>query len=184
MSRIGKQPVAFASGVEVAVSAGVVVVKGPKGALERPLVPLTSIEVVDGAALVHRANDEKRARAMHGLMRSLLANMVTGVTQGFERSLTIVGVGYRAAVKDKQLTLSVGYSHPVVMAVPPGLEVEAKSQTELVVRGIDKQRVGQFAAEIRKVRKPEPYKGKGIRYSDEHVRRKVGKAGAAGGMGA
>ncbi len=184
MSRIGQQPVPLASGIEVAVAGGVVVVKGPKGALERPLVPLTSIEVADGAALVHRENDEKRARAMHGLMRSLLANMVTGVKDGFERSLTIVGVGYKAAVAGNQLTLNVGYSHPVVIQVPEGLEVEAKTQTELVVRGIDKQRVGQFAAEIRKVRKPEPYKGKGIRYSDEQVRRKVGKAGAAGAAGA
>ena len=181
MSRVGKQPIPLASGVDVVVDSGVVRVKGPKGQLEQFTVPLTSIEVADGQALVKRENDSKRARAMHGLMRSLLANMVTGVTDGFERGLTIIGVGYRAQVSGKTLTITVGYSHPVVMDIPQGLEVEAKSQTELVVKGLDKQRVGQFAAEIRKVRKPEPYKGKGIRYVGEQVRRKVGKAGAAGG---
>ena len=180
MSRIGKLPIPLASGVEVAVDAGVVVVKGPKGTLEQFLVPETSVSVSDGAAVVSRASDSKRARAMHGLMRSLLANMVHGVTDGFERGLSIVGVGYRAAVQGNTLTISVGYSHPVVMEIPQDLEVEARGQTELLVRGIDKQRVGQFAAEIRKVRKPEPYKGKGIRYANERVRRKVGKAGAAG----
>jgi large subunit ribosomal protein L6 len=181
MSRIGKLPVALAAGVEVKVDAGVVKVKGPKGALKQLVAPLTSVEVADGKALVHRQSEGKRARAMHGLMRSLLSNMVAGVTEGFERGLTIVGVGYRAAVDGRELTINVGYSHPVVMEIPSDLEVEARSPTELVVRGIDKQRVGQFAAEIRRVRKPEPYKGKGIRYSDEQVRRKVGKAGAAGG---
>jgi len=181
MSRIGKLPVPLAAGVEVKVDAGVVQVTGPKGALEQLGVPLTSIEVADGQARVHRLSEEGGARAMHGLMRSLLLNMVTGVTAGFERRLSIVGVGYRAAVDGQKLTINAGYSHPVVMEIPSDLEVEARSPTELVVKGIDKQRVGQFAAEIRKVRKPEPYKGKGIRYSDEQVRRKVGKAGAAGG---
>ena len=178
MSRIGKMPVALASGVDVSVSGGEIRVKGPKGELREALVPLTSIEVSNGTALVRRSDDSKRARAMHGLMRSLLSNMAIGVTSGFERVLEIVGVGYRAEVTGQKLTLNVGYSHPVVLDVPSGLEVVAESPTRLVVRGASKQAVGQFAAEIRKVRKPEPYKGKGIRYANEQVKRKVGKAGA------
>jgi large subunit ribosomal protein L6 len=178
MSRIGKAPIPLASGVEVRVADGSVLVKGPKGQLRQPIARRTSVAVEGGAALVRRDGDDDEARAMHGLMRALLANMVHGVTQGFERALDIVGVGYRAQVAGKTLTLSVGYSHPVAMAIPEGLEVRADSQTRLVVRGIDKQKVGQFAAEIREVRPPEPYKGKGIRYVDEVVRRKVGKAGA------
>jgi large subunit ribosomal protein L6 len=158
---------------------GEVLVKGPKGQLRQPIAPRTSIAVEGGAARVKRDGDDDEARAMHGLMRALLANMVRGVTQGFERALDIVGVGYRAQVAGKTLTLNVGYSHPVAMPIPEGLEVRADSQTRLVVRGIDKQRVGQFAAEIREIRPPEPYKGKGIRYVDETVRRKVGKAGAS-----
>jgi large subunit ribosomal protein L6 len=178
MSRIGKAPVPLASGVELKVSDGNVLVKGPKGQLRQAIAPRTSIAVEGGTALVRRDGDDDEARAMHGLMRALVANMVRGVTQGFERSLDIVGVGYRAQVAGKTLTLNVGYSHPVAMAIPEGLEVRAENQTRLVVRGIDKQKVGQFAAEIREVRPPEPYKGKGIRYVDELVRRKVGKAGA------
>jgi large subunit ribosomal protein L6 len=178
MSRIGKAPVPLASGVEVRVADGHVQVKGPKGQLKQRLAPRTSIALEGGAAHVKRDGDDDEARAMHGLMRALLANMVHGVTQGFERSLDIVGVGYRAQVAGKTLTLNVGYSHPVAMGIPEGLEVRAESQTRVVVRGADKQRVGQFAAEIREVRPPEPYKGKGIRYVDEVVRRKVGKAGA------
>jgi large subunit ribosomal protein L6 len=179
MSRIGKAPVALGTGVEVRVVEGHVQVKGPKGQLRQRLAPRTSIAVEGGAAHVKRDGDDDEARAMHGLMRALLANMVRGVTQGFERALDIVGVGYRAQVAGKTLTLNVGYSHPVAMPIPEGLEVRADSQTRLVVRGIDKQRVGQFAAEIREVRPPEPYKGKGIRYVEEVVRRKVGKAGAS-----
>ena len=182
MSRIGKLPIELASGVEVRVDGGQVHVKGPKGELSGKLVPHTSIRVDDGRARVDRDGDAQRARAMHGLMRSLLANMVWGVTEGFERSLEIVGVGYRAAVQGRTLTLSVGYSHPVEMPIPVGLEVGVEGNTKLAVRGIDKQRVGQFAAEIRRVRPPEPYKGKGIRYSDETVRRKVGKAGVGGAV--
>ena len=178
MSRIGKAPVQLQSGVEVRVSEGDVLVRGPKGQLRQRIAPRTSVEVEGGAAQVKRDGDDDEARAMHGLMRALLANMVRGVTQGFERSLDIVGVGYRAQVAGKTLTLNVGFSHPVAMPIPEGLEVRAENQTRLVVRGIDKQRVGQFAAEIREVRPPEPYKGKGIRYVDEVVRRKVGKAGA------
>jgi large subunit ribosomal protein L6 len=179
MSRIGKAPVPLGSGVELKVSDGNVLVKGPKGQLRQAIAPRTSVAVESGVAHVRRDGDDDEARAMHGLMRALIANMVHGVTQGFERSLDIVGVGYRAQVAGKTLTLNVGYSHPVNMAIPEGLEVRAENQTRLIVRGIDKQRVGQFAAEIREVRPPEPYKGKGIRYVDEMVRRKVGKAGAS-----
>jgi large subunit ribosomal protein L6 len=181
MSRIGKQPVKLAKGVEVQVADGRVRVKGPKGTLEEALAPHCKIAVEDGEIVVSRDSDEKRAKAMHGLMRALLANMVTGVTGGFSRALDIVGVGYRAEVSGKKLTLTIGYSHPVVMAIPAELEVVAESQTRLVVKGASKQKVGQFAAEIREVRQPEPYKGKGIRYADETVRRKVGKTGVAGG---
>jgi large subunit ribosomal protein L6 len=178
MSRIGKLPVPLAAGVEVTVAGGQVRVRGPKGELQEALAPLTNVEVADGTVLVTRENDSKRARAMHGLMRSLLANMAVGVTEGFERVLEIVGVGYRAGLEKKNLTLAVGYSHPVVLEIPQGLEVVIESPTRLVVKGASKQAVGQFAAEVRKVRKPEPYKGKGIRYANEHLRRKVGKAGA------
>ena len=181
MSRIGRQPVAIGKGVEVNVADGRVRVKGPKGQLEEAVAPHCSVEVKSGEVLVHRDGEEKRAKAMHGLMRALVANMVKGVTDGFSRSLDIVGVGYRAEVANKKLTLTIGFSHPVVMEIPQGLEVVAESQTRLLVRGASKQQVGQFAAEIRKVREPEPYKGKGIRYVDEQVRRKVGKTGVSTG---
>ena len=175
-------PIPLASGVEVRADGGIVRVKGPRGTLEQAIVPMTRVRVEGGQAVVERENDEKRARAAHGLMRSLLANMVTGVTDGFERALEIVGVGYRAEVRGRELHLTLGYSHPVVLPIPEGLEVVAERPTRLVVRGTDKQRVGQFAAEIRGMRRPEPYKGKGIRYLGERIRRKVGKAGA--GVGA
>ena len=175
-------PIPLASGVEVRADGGIVRVKGPRGTLEQAIVPMTRVRVEGGQAVVERENDEKRARAAHGLMRSLLANMVTGVTEGFERALEIVGVGYRAEVRGRELHLTLGYSHPVVLPIPKGLEVVAERPTRLVVRGTDKQRVGQFAAEIRRRRRPEPYKGKGIRYVGERIRRKVGKAGA--GVGA
>jgi large subunit ribosomal protein L6 len=181
MSRIGKQPVKLAKGVDVQVADGRVRVKGPKGTLEEALAPHCTIAVENGEVVVKRDSDEKRARAMHGLMRALVANMVTGVTDGFSRALDIVGIGYRAEVSGKKLTLTIGYSHPVAMAIPQDLEVVAESQTRLVVKGASKQKVGQFAAEIREMRSPEPYKGKGIRYADETVRRKVGKTGVAGG---
>ena len=169
-------PVPLASGVEVKVAGDTVRVKGPKGELTTLLVPNVRIEVAEGQARVHREGDDKPTRALHGLMRSLLNNMVTGVTIGFTRDLEIVGVGYRAAVQGGNLVLSVGYSHPVEMAIPQGLEVRMDGQTKIAISGVDKQRVGQFAAEVRKVRPPEPYKGKGIRYAGEQVRRKVGKA--------
>ncbi len=175
-------PVPLASGVEVKVDGGTVHVKGPKGNLEQAIVPRTTIKVEDGQAIVERKSDEKKARAAHGLMRSLLANMVTGVTQGFERGLEIHGVGYRSEIKGQEVKLTVGYSHPVILPIPKGLEVISENPTRLVVRGADKQKVGQFASEIRRVRRPEPYKGKGIRYVGERVRRKVGKAGAATGV--
>ena len=181
MSRIGKQPVPIAKGVEVAVADGRVRVKGPKGQLEEAVAPHCAVEIAAGEVRVARDSDEKRAKAMHGLMRALIANMVTGVTQGFSKSLDIIGVGYRAEVSGKKLTLTIGFSHPVVMEIPQGLEVVAESQTRLVIRGANKQQVGQFAAEVREIRSPEPYKGKGIRYVDEVVRRKVGKTGVSAG---
>ncbi|HTO06459.1 MAG TPA: 50S ribosomal protein L6 [Myxococcota bacterium] len=181
MSRIGKQPVAIAKGVEVQVANGRVRVKGPKGQLEEAVAPHTKVEVAGAEVRVARDSDEKRAKAMHGLMRALIANMVTGVTTGFSKSLDVIGVGYRAEVQGKKLTLTIGYSHPVVVEVPQGLEVVAESQTRLVIKGANKQQVGQFAAEVREVRMPEPYKGKGIRYVDEVVRRKVGKTGVSSG---
>jgi len=180
MSRIGRLPVAIAPGVEVKLEAGVVRVKGPKGTLEQAVVPGTSVEIADGTLVVHRADDEKTTRAAHGLMRALLANMVNGVTAGFEKTLDIVGVGYRAEASGGKLTLAIGYSHPIVFQVPKGLEVATPAPTRIVVRGTDRQRVGQLAAEIRGVRPPDPYKGKGIRYVGARVRKKVGKAGASG----
>ena len=176
MSRIGKLPIALASGVEVTVANGLVKVKGPKGQLQERLVPRTQVEVVDGQARVDRDGNDKEARAMHGLMRSLLNNMVLGETVGFARRLEIHGVGYRAEAKGKTLVLSVGYSHPVEMPVPEGLSVAVENQTQFSISGSSKQQVGEFAANVRKVRKTEPYKGKGIRYVGEHIRRKVGKA--------
>ena len=173
-------PVPLASGVDVSIADGLVKVKGPKGQLQERLAPRTQVRVEDGKALVDRDGDDKQARAMHGLMRSLVANMVTGVTAGFTKKLEIRGVGYRAEAKGKTLVLSVGYSHPVEMAVPSGLEVAVENQTQIAISGTSKQQVGQFAADVRKVRPPEPYKGKGIRYLGEYVKQKVGKAAVGG----
>lgn len=181
MSRIGRMPVKIVSGVEVRVTDGRVYVKGPKGMLDEAVVPLTQVDVSDDRVLVSRADDSKRARSAHGLMRTLVANMMNGVTQGFTKTLDLIGVGYRAEASGAQVKLSVGYSHPVVIKVPDDLEVRADSPTRLVVSGVSKQKVGQFAADVRKVRPPEPYKGKGIRYADEQVRRKVGKAVVSSG---
>jgi large subunit ribosomal protein L6 len=180
VSRIGRLPVVIAPNVEVRVEGGVVRVKGPKGTVEQRIVPRTRVEIEGDRVLVRRDGEDKRVRAAHGLMRSQLANMVTGVTRGFEKTLEIVGVGYRAEVRGRELRLQIGFTLPVVLPIPGGLEVALESPTRLVVRGADKQKVGQFAAEIRRVREPEPYKGKGIRYADEQVRRKVGKAGVGG----
>ena len=176
MSRIGKQPIPVPSGVEVKIEGTSVSVKGPKGELSGVFDERLTIELDDGAITVSRPDDERESRSLHGLTRSLIANMVTGVSDGFQKSLEIVGVGYRAALKGSDLEMQLGLSHPVVVKPEPGITFEVPAPTQIVVRGIDKQRVGQVAAEIRALRKPEPYKGKGVRYEGEHVRRKLGKA--------
>jgi large subunit ribosomal protein L6 len=175
MSRIGKQPIAIPDGVNVAVDPGRVTVNGPLGELTQNVPIRMLIEKEDGQLLVKRPTERGDDRALHGLTRSLVANMVEGVTNGFEKRLDIQGVGYRASLRGTALELNVGYSHPVVIDAPAGITFEVPVQTEIVVKGIDKQQVGEIAAEIRDVRKPEPYKGKGIRYRGEYVRRKVGK---------
>ena len=179
MSRIGKMPVPVPAGVEVAVAGSRVTVKGPMGTLERDFPDRVGIAVEDGNASVARQDDQRESRALHGLSRALLANMVLGVSEGFRKELTIVGVGYRAALQGSTIELQVGYSHTVRVDAPEGITFEVPEPTRIVVSGIDKEKVGQVAADIRKVRPPEPYKGKGIRYTDEVVRRKAGKAGAA-----
>ena len=180
MSRIGKLPVPIAKGVEVKIDGQAVTVKGPKGELNRDFPNGITLRVDDGQVNVERANDEKQTRALHGLSRSLLANMVLGVSDGFTKTLELQGVGYRATQAGEKVTLAVGFSHPVEFAAPAGIQLEVEGNNRVHVRGIDKELVGQVAANIRKVRKPEPYKGKGIRYLGERVRRKAGKAGKAG----
>jgi large subunit ribosomal protein L6 len=175
MSRIGRKPIEVPDGVTVDVKPGEVSVKGPKGELHQHIVREMTVSLDDGVVTVQRPTDRGEHRALHGLTRSLIANMVTGVTDGYERRLEIQGVGYRAQLKGKALEMSLGYSHPVTVPAPEGIEFEVPQPTEVVVRGIDKQLVGETAARIRKARPPEPYKGKGVRYSDEHVARKVGK---------
>jgi len=175
MSRIGRKPIAVPESVTVELAPGRVAVKGPKGELEQSLATEMTIAQDEGAITVARPTDRGEHRALHGLTRSLIANMVEGVVDGFEKKLEIQGVGYRAALKGKTLELALGYSHPVAIEPPEGIEFEVPQPTEVIVRGIDKQLVGQVAADIRKRRPPEPYKGKGIRYSGEHVVRKVGK---------
>jgi large subunit ribosomal protein L6 len=175
MSRIGKQPIAIPDGVNVAVDPGRVTVNGPLGELTQNVPARIMIEKEDGQLLVKRPTERGDDRALHGLTRSLVANMVEGVTNGFEKRLEIQGVGYRASLRGTALELNVGYSHPVVIDAPAGITFEVPVQTEIVVKGIDKQQVGEIAAEVRDVRPPEPYKGKGIRYRGEYVRRKVGK---------
>ena len=178
MSRIGKAPITVPGGVDVRISGRTIVVKGPKGELSREVSDLVSISQDGDTLQVERIDDSREARAMHGLVRSLVANMVTGVTEGFRKELDIVGVGYRAAAKGKDgLELALGFSHPVKVTAPAGIEFVVPQPTRIEVHGIDKQLVGQVAADIRAWRKPEPYKGKGVRYVDEHVRRKAGKAG-------
>src|ERR671934_1792953 len=177
MSRIGRQPIEIPSGVEVTLGEGSVVsVKGPRGELSQRVHPEMRVVQEDGAIRIERPSDEGFHRSLHGLTRSLIANMVEGVTKGYEKRLAIVGVGYRAAMRGNALELQVGYSHPVPFPAPEGIEVEVPTPTSIVVRGNDKQLVGEVAANIRKVRKPEPYKGKGIRYEGEYVRKKAGKA--------
>lgn len=177
MSRIGKMPVPIPSGVTVDVNDGVVRAKGPKGELTQKLRPEVTLAVEDGEVRLERGSDTKADRAFHGLMRALVANMVHGVSEGFQKSLELQGVGYRAEKKGNTLVLNVGYSHQVEYPEPDGVSISTPSPTQIVVEGADKQKVGQAAAEIRSVRPPEPYKGKGIRYQGEHVRRKAGKTG-------
>jgi large subunit ribosomal protein L6 len=180
MSRIGKLPIPLAKNVQVDIDGATVKVKGPKGELVREFPAGISFSIDDGKVVVARPDDEKQSRALHGLSRSLLANMITGVSDGYTKTLELQGVGYRATQAGEKVTLAVGFSHPVEVVPPSGIQLEVEGTTKLHVRGIDKELVGQVAANIRKVRKPEPYKGKGIRYLGEHVRRKAGKAGKAG----
>ena len=180
MSRIGNAPIPLPAGVTVQVDGSTVTVTGPKGTLARTFSERISFTVDDGVVRVARRNDERQSRALHGLSRALLANMVTGVSAGFVRELQMVGVGYRAALQGSTLELLVGFSHPVRRAAPEGITFEVPEPTRILVRGIDREQVGQVAAELRRVRPPEPYKGKGIRYVDEKVRRKAGKAGVSG----
>ena len=178
MSRIGRMPIAIPAGVTVDIAENnKVTVKGPKGTLERVIVPEMELKMEDGQLTVVRPNDLKRMKSLHGLTRTLLHNMIVGVTDGYEKVLEVNGVGYRAAKQGKVLTLSLGYSHPVEMTDPEGIEAVLDGQNKIIVKGIDKEKVGQYAAEIRDKRRPEPYKGKGIKYADEHIRRKVGKTG-------
>ena len=178
MSRIGRLPVAVPAGVEVKIAENnVVTVKGPKGTLEKALPVEMSIKLEDGNVVVTRPSDLKKMKALHGLTRTLIQNMVTGVSQGYEKTLEVNGVGYRAAKSGNKLTLNLGYSHPVEMIDPEGVETVLDGQNKITVKGIDKEKVGQYAAEIRDKRRPEPYKGKGIKYADEVIRRKVGKTG-------
>ena len=177
MSRIGKKPIAIPAGVEVKLDGTVITVKGAKGTLTRNLHPNINVEI-DGAVInVTRPNDDKLNRSLHGLTRTLINNMVVGVSEGYKKELEVNGVGYRAEVKGKDLVLKIGYSHDVVMTAPEGITVETPNPNKVVVSGPDKQVVGQFAANIREKRPPEPYKGKGIKYVDEYIRRKEGKAG-------
>ncbi|MCI5622886.1 MULTISPECIES: 50S ribosomal protein L6 [Anaerostipes] len=179
MSRIGRLPIDIPAGVEVKIEEGnKVTVKGPKGTLEKNLPVEMTIKVEDNQVVVTRPNDLKKMKSLHGLTRSLIANMITGVSEGYEKKLEINGVGYRAQKKGKEITFNLGFSHPVVMSDPEGIETVMEGQNIIIVKGIDKEKVGQYAAEIRELRKPEPYKGKGIKYADEVIRRKVGKTGA------
>lgn len=180
MSRIGKLPISIPDTVkvEVEVEAHTVTVKGPKGTLSMAVHPAMDVRVQDRQVLCGRPSDTKFHKALHGLTRSLIANMVEGVTKGFERKLELVGVGYRAAVQGQNLSMTLGFSHPIIYPVPPGIRVEVKDQTQLTVSGSDKQLVGAVAAKVRSFRPPEPYKGKGVKYADERIRRKAGKTGA------
>jgi large subunit ribosomal protein L6 len=177
MSRIGRMPVVIPSGVDVTVNGRQVHVKGPKGELSMQVTSPIEVSKENGVITVSRPNDEGEIRALHGLSRSLIANMVTGVTEGYRKTLEIVGVGYRVQAKGKDLEFALGYSHPVPVPAPAGITFRVESPTRFVVEGIDKQQVGEVAANIRKLRKPDPYKGKGVRYQGEQIRRKVGKAG-------
>ena len=176
MSRIGNRIITVPTGVTVEETNGVVTVKGPKGSLSQPMLKDITMKVEENQVIIERKNEA--AKALHGTMNALIQNMITGVTEGYSKGLEILGVGYRFNVQGQKLTINAGYSHPVVMEVPAGLTVEQVSNTEITIKGIDKVVLGEFAANVRKVRQPEPYKGKGIRYKDEHVRRKEGKKAA------
>jgi large subunit ribosomal protein L6 len=178
VSRIGKKPISLPAGVKVMVDGNIVTVQGPKGTLVQTLPEGIGITQEDNQVLVQKADDNKQQRAFHGLTRALIANMVEGVTNGFEKKLELVGVGYRAQMQGKKLVISIGFSHPVEIDAPEGIEFEVPAPTRITVKGINKQLVGNTAAHIRAIRKPEPYKGKGIKYENEHIRRKAGKAGA------
>jgi large subunit ribosomal protein L6 len=180
MSRIGKLPVLVPSGVDVTLDDSTVIVKGPKGRLEQRVLPVVDVTIDGGSILVARKSDDKPGRSAHGLTRTLIANMIDGVTKGFRKSLELQGVGYRVNKAGSDLNFSLGYSHPVTYAAPEGIAFSVEGTNKIHVEGIDKQRVGQVAAEIRNLRPPEPYKGKGIRYEGETVRKKLGKAGKAG----
>ena len=177
MSRIGRKHIAVPAGVEVTINGATVTVKGPKGTLSETFHSGISVKNEGGFIIVERPNDDKEYRALHGLTRTLIANMVDGVTKGFSKTLEIVGVGYRVEKQNGKIVLGLGYSHPVVFEETNGIKFECPDQTTILVKGIDKQAVGQYAAEIREKRPPEPYKGKGIKYVDEHIRRKEGKTG-------
>jgi large subunit ribosomal protein L6 len=178
VSRIGRKPISLPPGVEIKIENGVITVQGPKGVLSQSIPEDITIDQQAGELLVTRPSDAKRHRAFHGLTRALVANMVTGVTTGFEKKLEMVGVGYRAQLQGSKLVISIGFSHPVEVEPPVGIEFEVPAVTKITVKGIDKQLVGNTAADIRAIRKPEPYKGKGLRYENEVVRRKAGKTGA------
>ena len=178
MSRIGIKPITLPAGVEVKVDGNVVSVKGPKGELQETISSLLTVENKDGVVTVSRDGDEAEKRAQHGLARTLINNMVVGVTDGFQKKLQLVGVGYKAEKKGKKLVMNLGYSHPVELEDPEGIETETPDANTIIVKGINKALVGNYAANIRAWRKPEPYKGKGIKYEDEHIRRKEGKTGA------
>ena len=179
MSRIGKQPIELPKGVEVKLGEDMVEVKGPKGTLQTPICSLLNYEIADGHLTITRKDDTRESNAQHGLRRTLIANCVEGVSKGFSKTLEVIGVGFKVAVKGNIIDLSVGYSHPVLLELPKGLEAKAEG-TKLTISGIDKELVGEFAARVRRVREPEPYKGKGIKYETEIIRRKAGKSGGKG----
>ena len=180
MSRIGRAPIVIPAGVDVTVDGSTVTVKGPKGELTRTVHSNMTVEKKDGEIIVTRPNDNKENRSLHGLTRTLIANMVTGVEKGFSKELEVNGIGYRAAKQGKDLVLNIGYSHQVIVPEIDGITIDVPSPNKVIISGPDKQKVGQFAANVREKRPPEPYKGKGIKYADEHIRRKEGKAGKGG----